>query len=133
MFNVTLFRDVDFKLFALKAGGGMEWGMPSLNFDRTEFGVARDGMVRYRHTHPDRNADVPFIGTTTDGALYPFVEVSAVQRPGVLLAEAGMRINIIGFNFDDYEVSAADRVTHSFRQQRVLVPYLFVNLGLRMF
>jgi hypothetical protein len=132
MFSAAVFRDVDLKLFAVKAGGGMEWGMPSLNFDRTEFAVAADGTVRYRHTHPDRNADVPLIGTTTDGALYPFVELSVVQRPWIFLTEAGVRINIIGFNFDDYEVSA-DQVTHSFQRERVLVPYLFVNFGVRLF
>jgi hypothetical protein len=133
MFSVTLFRDVDFNVFGLKAGGGLEWGMPSLNFDRTEFDVAQDGTVRYRHTHPDRNADVPLIGTATDGALYPFVELSVVQRPWIFLTEAGVRINVIGFNFDDYEVSTADVVTHAFRRERVLVPYLFVNMGFRLF
>jgi hypothetical protein len=133
MFSAAVFRDVDFKVFAVKAGGGMEWGMPSLNFDRTEFDVGADGTVRYRHTHPDRNVDVPLIGTSTDGALYPFVELSVVQRPWIFLTEAGVRINVIGFNFDDYEVSATDQVTHSFRQAKVLVPYLFVNFGVRLF
>jgi len=133
MFSAAVFRDVDLKLFAVKAGGGMEWGMPSLNFDRTEFAVAADGTVRYRHTHPDRNADVPLIGTTTDGALYPFVELSVVQRPWIFLTEAGVRINVMGFNFDDYEVSVTDQVTHSFRREKVLVPYLYVNMGIRLF
>jgi hypothetical protein len=133
MFNVTMFRDVDFKVFALKAGGGLEWGMPSLTFDRTKFEFARDGGVRYRHTHPDRNADVPFVGTTTDGLVYPFVELSAVQRPWIFLVEAGIRINIIGFNFDDYEVTAADQLTYVSTRKSMKVPYLFMNFGLRMF
>jgi hypothetical protein len=133
MFSAGLFRDVDFKLAALKAGGGMEWGLPSLNFDQTEFDFASDGTVRYRHTHPGRNAYVPFVGTKSDGAIYPFVELSAVQRPGSLLLEAGMRVNVIGFHFDDYEVSPADQVRHAFTQSRVLVPYLFVKVGIRLF
>jgi hypothetical protein len=133
MFSGKLFRDIDIKAVALKAGGGIEWGMPSLNFDQTEFEFASNGTVRYRHTHPDRNADVPFVGTTTDGAMYPFVELSVAQRPGFFLIEAGMRINIIGFQFDDYEVSVAEKVTHVPSKKRVLVPYLFMNLGLRMF
>ena len=133
MFFARLFRDVDLKAFALKAGGGVEWGMPSLNFDQTEFEFAADGTVRYRHTHPERNADMPFVGTTTDGAVYPFVEVSVVQRPGVFLLEAGLRVNLIGFQFDDYEVSARDALTHVAGRSRVKVPYLFANVGLRMF
>jgi hypothetical protein len=133
MFNLTLFRDVNLKVFAVKAGGGMEWGMPSLNFDRTEFDFVPDGTVRYRHTYPDRNVDVPFVGTTTDGALYPFGELSVVQRPGPFLAEAGIRINMIEFNFDDYEVTASDNVTRVFGKRKVPVPYLFVNFGLRLF
>lgn len=133
MISGKLFRDIDLKAIALKAGGGIEWGMPSLNFDQTEFQFFDDGAVRYRHTHPDRNADVPFVGTTTDGAVYPFVELSAAQRPGALLIEAGMRINFIGFQFEDYEVSAADDLTYALTRKRVLVPYVFMNLGLRMF
>lgn len=133
MFSAGLFRDLDLKVAALKAGGGMEWGLPSLNFDQTEFDFGNDGTTRYRHTHPGRNAYVPFVGTKSDGALYPFVEVSAVQRPGNLLLQAGMRVNVITFHFDDYEVSPADVVTHAFSQRRVLVPFLFVNLGFRLF
>jgi hypothetical protein len=34
---------------------------------------------------------------------------------------------------DDYEVSVTDQVTHSFRREKVLVPYLFVNMGIRLF
>jgi hypothetical protein len=133
MFSAGLFRDMDIKVAALKVGGGMEWGLPSLNFDQTEFDYAPDGTVRYRHTHPGRNAYVPFVGTKSDGALYPFLQVSVVQRPGGVLLEGGMRINMMQFQFDDYEVSPRDEVRHAFSERRVLVPYLFVNLGLRLF
>lgn len=133
MLSATLFRDVDFKVAALKAGGGLEWGLPSLNFDQTEFDLRHDGTVRYRHTHPGRNAYVPFVGTRSDGALYPFAELSIVQRPAGLLVEAGMRVNFIRFHFDDYEVSPTDEVTHAFGERRVRVPYLFLNIGVRLF
>jgi hypothetical protein len=133
MLSATLFRDVDFKIAALKAGGGVEWGLPSLNFDQTEFDIRTDGTVRYRHTHPGRNAYVPFVGTRSDGALYPFAELSVVQRPGSLLVEAGIRVNVIRFHFDDYEVNPADEVTHAFSERRVRVPYLFLNVGVRLF
>jgi hypothetical protein len=132
MFSAGLFGDADVKVAALKMGGGIEWGMPSLNFDLTEFSPTADGTVQYRHTYPLRNADVPFVGTTTDGAVYPFVEVSAVQRPSVFLFEIGMRINLIGFHFDDYEVGQNDRVRHAFERKRMVLPYLFVNAGIRM-
>ena len=133
MFNGSLFRDFNLKAVALKAGGGVEWGMPSLNFDQTEFEFLTDGTVRYRHTYPDRNADVPFVGTTTDGAVYPFAELSLVYRPWIVLVEAGLRVNFIGFNFDDYEVGTTDDVRRSFVRRTITVPYLFVNLGVRMF
>ena len=133
LFSASLFGSADFKVLALKIGGGLEWGMPALNFDVTELEASRDGTVRYRHTYPERNADVPFVGTTSDGALYPFVELSAVQRPSIFLFEVGMRINIMGFHFDDYEVSARDEVRYAFARKRMLIPYLFANFGLRMF
>jgi hypothetical protein len=133
MFSAMLFRDIDLKVVALKAGGGVEWGLPSMNFDRTEFDYATDGTVRYRHTYPDRNAYVPFVGTKSDGAVYPFLSFSVVQRPGGLLFEAGMRVNLIDFRFDDYEIAPADQVRHGFTQRRVRLPYLFANLGVRLF
>lgn len=133
MFSGALFRDFDFRAFALKAGGGIEWGIPSLNFDQTEFEFVPDGTVRYRHTYPYRNTDVPFVGTTTDGSMYPFVEMSVVQRPWRVLIEAGMRVGFTRFNFDDYEISPADQVTHEFSHKRVLTPLLFANIGLKLF
>ena len=133
MFSGSLFRDFDAKLFAVKVGAGVEWGMPSLSFDQTEFAFADDGVVRYRHTYMHRNADVPFIGTTTDGAVYPFVEASIVQRPGFLLFEIGMRIGITRFNFDDFEVSPTDLLSQASSRKRVLVPYLFADVGIRLF
>lgn len=133
MLSGLLFRDFDLKVLALKAGGGVEWGVPSMNFDRTEFDFADDGTVRYRHTYPGRNAYVPFVGTKSDGAVYPFFEVSAVQRPGALLFEFGMRVNLIRFHFDDYEVRPGDQVTRAFEERRVMVPYLFANVGVRLF
>jgi hypothetical protein len=133
MFSAGLFRDLDFKVAALKAGGGMEWGLPSLNFDQTEFDYAGDGTVRYRHTHPGRNAYVPFVGTRSDGALYPYLQLSVVQRPGGVLLEGGMRVNVIRFHFDDYEVDPLDEMRHASSERRVLVPYLFVNVGFRLF
>jgi hypothetical protein len=133
MFSATLFRDVDLKVVALKAGGGVEYGMPSLNFDTTEFEQAGDGTVRYRHTYPRRNAAVPLVGTNEDGALYPFATLSVVQRPGGLLFEAGVRVNVMRFHFDDFEVAASGESRSAFDESRVLVPYLFVNVGFRLF
>jgi hypothetical protein len=133
MFSASLFRDFDAKLFAVKVGAGVEWGMPSLNFDKTEFAFADDGTVRYRHTYMHRNADVPFVGTTVDGAVYPIVEVSIVQRPSFLLFELGMRLGITRFNFDDFEVGPDDQLIQASGRKRVLVPYLFADVGIRLF
>jgi hypothetical protein len=134
MFSGMLFGDVNLKAFALKAGGGVEWGVPSMNFDTTEFDYSLDGTVRYRHTYPARNARVPVEGIVQSSAtMYPFFGVSAVQRPGPVLFEIGMRVNLMQFHFDDYEVRRGDQVTRAFDEQRVMVPYLFANLGVRLF
>jgi hypothetical protein len=132
MLSGTLFHDVDLRVLAVKAGGGAEWGIPTLNFDREEFDVAADGTVRYHHTYLHRNSTVP-VGTRPNGALYPFLAVSLINRPGPLLLELGMRVSFIRFRFDEYEVRAADQVIRAFGERRVGVPYLFGNVGLRVF
>jgi hypothetical protein len=132
MLSGMLFRDVDLKVLALKAGAGVEWGIPSLNFDRTEFDYTVDDTVRYRHTYPGRNARAP-VGVRSGAVIYPFFGVSAIQRPGPLLFEVGMRVNLMQFHFDDYEVRRGDQVTRAFDEHRVMVPYLFANIGFRVF
>jgi hypothetical protein len=67
------------------------------------------------------------------GMMYPFFGVSAIQRPGPVLFEFGMRVNLMQFHFDDYEVRRGDQVTRAFDERRVLVPYLFANIGFRLF
>lgn len=133
MISGAVFRDLDLKAFALKASVGIEWGMPSFNFDQTEFASADDGTIRYRHTYIYRNTDIPFIGTTSDGVAYPFIELSVVQRPWFLLFETGMRIGFPTFNLDDYEIGPTDRITHELNRKRVVVPYVFADIGFRLF
>ena len=132
MLSGMLVRDFNLKVLALKASGGGEWGIPSMNFDRTEFDYSVANTVRYRHTYPGRNARVPG-DVEPGGMMYPFFGVSAVQRPGPVLFELGMRVNVMQFHFDDYEVSRGDQVTRTFNDRRVLVPYLFANIGFRLF
>lgn len=127
------FTSVNIKAFELRAGAGLEWGIPSLNFDTTEFDYRSDGALRYTHIYPAKNVDVPGVGTTKDGVHYPFLEASVVQRPGALLLEAGMRVNIVRFQFDSYEVGLDDRIAYGFSDERVLMPMLFVNVGLKLF
>lgn len=133
MLYASAFRSLNVGAFELRAGGGMEWGVPSLNFDTTEFDYRADGTLGYNHTYPVKNVNVPRIGTTKDGVLYPFVELSVVQRPGRLLVEGGMRVNIVPFQFDTYEVDLNDRITYAFDSKRVLMPMLFVEVGVRVF
>lgn len=128
----AVFGAIDFRLLMIKVGGGAEWGVPSMTFDQTEFDYAADGTVRYRHTYPSRNSQVP-VGTRSNGALYPFAVVSAVTRPGPFLFEVGMRINMVTFHFDDYEVRPGDQVTRAFEERVVRMPYLFANVGFRLF
>lgn len=132
MVSAALFAGVDLKLVMIKAGGGAEWGVPAMTFDQTEFAYGVDGTVRYRHTYPIRNAQVP-VGTRSNGALYPFAVVSAVTRPGPFLFEVGMRVNLVGFRFDDYEIRPGDQMTRAFTERRVRMPLLFANVGIGFF
>jgi hypothetical protein len=128
----ALFAAADLKLLMIKAGGGGEWGVPSMAFDQTVFTTLADGTVRYRHSYPTRNAQVP-VGTRSNGVLYPFAVLSVVTRPGPFLLEVGMRVNLVGFSFDDYEVRPGDRVTRTFTERRVAMPLLFANVGFKLF
>ena len=44
-----------------------------------------------------------------------------------------MRVNIVGFQFDTYDVDLNDRITYAFSSKRVLMPMLFVDVGLKLF
>lgn len=132
MLSGTLFHDFDLKLLAVKVGGGVEWGIPALNFDQTEYEHLADGTVRYRHTYPGWNAEIP-VGARPNGITYPFVALSLLQRPGPLLLEVGMRVNFVRFHFDDYEVRPGGETIRAFAERQVRVPYLFANVGLRLF
>jgi hypothetical protein len=133
MMSLGLFRDIDVKVFAVKTSAGVEWGMPSFSFDQTELRSGREGVVRYHHAYIYRNADIPFVGTSTDGVVYPFIEVSVLQRPWGLLFETGMRVGFPRFNLDDYEVSPRDFVGYALNRKRVIVPYVFAQFGVRVF
>ena len=133
MMSLGLFRDIDVKVFAVKTSAGVEWGMPSFSFDQTVLRSGREGVVRYHHAYIYRNADIPFVGTSTDGVVYPFIEVSVLQRPWGLLFETGMRVGFPRFNLDDYEVSPRDLVGYALNRKRVIVPYVFAQFGVRVF
>ena len=133
MINVMLFRDFNIKTFTLKVGSGIEWGIPSLNFDKTRMDTSDNETLRYRHTYINRNTDVPFVETRTDGTVYPFLELSIAQRPWGFLVETGVRLNFISFNLDDYRVSKSDQLTFAFARRRFLVPYVFANFGYMLF
>ena len=133
MIHGGVFGSLDLKAFELRAGGGVEWGVPSLNFDTSTFDYGTDGAIRYNHTYPVKNASVPGVGTTRNGALYPFLEGSIVERVGPLLVEGGMRVNLVRFQIDNYEVDSKDQITYGFTSTRVLMPMLFVDVGFKVF
>ena len=132
MFSGTVFRSFNLKIFEIKPSVGMEWGMPATSFDKTKFDYGKSGVVHYRRTYPVKNSNVPFVGTRKDGAIYPFVGLSILQRPGPILFETGMRINIINFGIDEYNI-VSDHITYDFKNKKILVPYLFISIGVKMF
>lgn len=131
MFSGKTFRNFDLRLFEIKTSGGMEWGIPSLNFDKTVFGDGKDGSVKYRHTYPKKNSNIPGIGTTKDGVFYPFGELSILERRSIILIEGGMRINIIKFGVDNYQI-INDQIKHDFGNRLMMAPYLFLNIGIKI-
>ena len=133
MFYARGFRNFNLKIFELKPSGGIEWGMPTLNFDKTYFNYLPNGSLNYTHIYPVKNSNVPSIGTSKDGAYYPFVELSIVKRPKIFLIEGGMRVNIIKFGISNYSVSPDDKIEYTFIDRKVIAPYLFINLGIKMF
>jgi hypothetical protein len=133
MIHGGVFGSLNAKVFQVRMGGGVEWGSPSLNFDTSTFDYRADGAVRYNHTYPAKNADVPGLGTRKNGALYPYLEGSIVERVGPFLFEGGMRVNFVRFQFDSYQVDAKDRITYAFNSKRVLMPMIFLDVGFRMF
>ncbi len=131
MLSTKIFRDFDLKVLEIKTGGGIEWGMPSLNFDNTIFEYGKDGSVRYRHTYPEKNSNIPGVGTTQDGVFYPFGELSILERGRVFLIEVGIRINVIRFGFDNYEI-VKDKINYDFSNKPTMAPYLFINIGFKI-
>ncbi len=132
MFNGKVFRNFNLKILELKPAFGLEWGMPSGSFNKTIFYYDINSLIYYRQTYPVKNSNVPFIGTRTDGAFYPFAELALLKRAGPLLFEGGMRVNMIRFGIDDYYIMH-DHITYSSTKKRILVPCLFVSVGIKMF
>src|SRR3989344_4545224 len=133
MFNGKVFRSFNLKVFELKPSAGIEWGVPSANFDKTKFDYSDNNSIRYRHTYPVKNSGIPSVGVKGDGSLYPFMEVGILKRPGnFFLLELGMRVNIMEFGIDDYDITS-DKMTYDLKNKKILVPYLFASIGIKMF
>lgn len=128
MLYFKLFREVRFPFVSAKTSAGVEWGMPTINFDRTKF-VYNNGLLEsYSQVSLVRNSNVPFTGSDRDAAMYPIMEVSAVKRNKYFVVEAGARWNVMEFKKGEY-VLVGDRVESKLSKEWKAIPYLFMNIG----
>ncbi len=132
LLNLRAFRTFDLKFADIKTGAGIEWGMPSLDFDKTWFENTHNSSLRYRHVYPIRNSNVPYVGTTKDGIFYPFADIGLLKRKGPFLLEGGARINLIRYGNDGFTVSKNDTIQYYFYDRRLLVVTPFINIGVKL-
>lgn len=126
--NFDTFRTKNIKVADVKLDGGFEWGMPSNAFSRTKFNSLTDSDISYSHVFLNRNSNIPGTGTKRDGTLYPFMKFSLVKRSKQFILEGGMRVNIMKFGIDEYNVSS-NKLTVVTRDRRMAVPTVFVSVG----
>ena len=113
-----------------KASAGVEWGVPNLQFEKTQFVYDGDGKVlRYKHVSLERNTNIPRVATETGGMIYPFFEAGLVKRYKFILTQVGVRGNILKFRVDKY-----DLVSESYEpsQRTIVVPSVFVGIGISL-
>lgn len=132
MLNFRVFRNFGLKWLEVKTGGGADWGSPSLMFDKTKFDQPTKTAINYTHVYPVRNSNIPFIGTPTDGILYPFLDLTVAKRMGPFIVEAGSRANIIRFGKDNYRITN-DSMELDDHKQRKIIQTAFINFGLKLF
>lgn len=128
LLNSGIFREADVPVVDLKFGGGIEWGMPSLDFSKTRFGYEGGDLVYYEHLFLKHNSGVPKLGPSKDAVLYPFLELSVLKRWTWFLAEGGARWNLQKFGLDKYRLDGDD-VTFVSSNRIRMVPALFIKIG----
>lgn len=129
LLSADAFRTKSIRVADIKFGGGIEWGMPSNAFSRTKFNSLTDSDISYSHVFLDRNSNIPGIGTKHDGVLYPHMKVSLVKRSKFFLLEGGVRVSIMKFGIDEYNVSG-DNLNVVIRDRRMAIPSIFLGIGL---
>lgn len=132
MLNLKVFRNFDLKWLEVKTGGGADWGSPSLMFDKTKFDQLTTTVINYAHVYPIRNSNIIFIGTSTDGILYPFLDLTVAKRMGPFIVEAGSRANIIRFGKDNYHI-VNNFIELDSHNEKKIIQTVFVNFGLKLF
>lgn len=117
--------------FYLKPAIGVEWGKPSLRFEKT-FYDEKTGLS-YVHTTLIRNAWLP-VGVRDTGALYMVMDISIGRKAGLFIFEAGARAAHNKFGISVFELDKGGNLKfQSFRSEYKFIPTLFVSVGLKMF
>ena len=131
LLNFETFRSISTRIVEVKIGGGIEWGRPPLTYDKTEFTLQEEDHSIYKHVYIIRNSNTPRIGTSFDGVIYPFFEASILKRKSIFLIELGARANLIKFGIDTYDATTL-KVRYTTKKKTIVVPTLFVSLGLKL-
>lgn len=129
LLQVKTFRYFRLPWVYLKPGVGVEYGVPTSAFERTEH-HSKDPLA-YTHRALIRNTDLPVgAGQTVGGIIYPFVELPVVRKVGPFRFEGGVRFLIANFSEDRFEVHSPMDITSTTKTSRRPAPYLFFNIGI---
>lgn len=122
-FTLEFFHAFDTKHVSIIASGGAIYGLPGMQFDRTDFSYENNQVVNYRNVSMMRNAATPGMEVERAGVLQPIFEVKARKYMGHLFFESHGGVRLANFN----------RVSSDFNNSsysRKLVPMPSVGIGI---
>ncbi|OGN07901.1 MAG: hypothetical protein A2750_00395 [Candidatus Yanofskybacteria bacterium RIFCSPHIGHO2_01_FULL_45_42] len=131
LINGSVFGTVGVGVADIKFSGGVEWGMPSANFNKTRFHYGESGLMSYEHLFLQKNSNIPELEPSEDALLYPFAEIVLLKKGKRFLVEAGIRGNIQKFGLDSYFLNGDDLIFVS-SSKTIIVPSVFIKFGVAL-
>ena len=123
-FTLELFHAFDRKHFSIIASGGAIYGLPGLQFDRSDFSYENNGVVAYRNVSMTRNAATPGMEVERAGILQPIFEVKARKYLGHLFFEGHGGVRLANFN-----TVSSDFKNSTYSRKLVPMPSVGIGIG----
>jgi len=117
--------------YLLKTAAGIEYGVPSTNFDRYAANYRDEELIFQKWIYLVQNISLPGDKVSgKSGTLYPFGAISYSRKWKRLVVEGGLRVNLVKFG-----IKTANFETGSFKDREQWGPILapFVRVGIRIF